>query len=57
MIRSICMICGIQYGTKPDGRDAVSDSHGLCERHYDEAMANIKAQFADLPADRASVEG
>lgn len=53
MIRSICCVCGIQYGTKPDGRTEVLDSHGFCQRHYDEAMANIEAQFAELQADRA----
>jgi hypothetical protein len=42
MIRSVCMICGIQYGTKPDGQDEVLDSHGYC-------------QYAELPADRAHV--
>jgi hypothetical protein len=52
MIRSICCVCGIQYGTKPDGRQEISDSHGFCEQHHDEAMANIKSQFAELPADR-----
>jgi hypothetical protein len=51
MIRSVCCVCGIQYGTKPDGMDGVRDSHGFCQRHYDEAMANIESQFAELPAD------
>lgn len=50
MIRSICCVCGIQYGTKHDGRHEVLDSHGFCQKHYDEAMAAIESQFADLPA-------
>ena len=56
MTRIICCVCGIQYGTRPDGQSEITESHGYCERHYDEAMANIKAQFAELPADRAHVE-
>jgi hypothetical protein len=53
MIRRVCCVCGIQYGTKPDGREGVSDSHGFCQRHYDEQMANIESQFAELSADLA----
>ena len=53
MIRSVCMICGVQYGTKPDGRQEVRDSHGFCQLHYDEAMANINSQIAELQGDRA----
>jgi hypothetical protein len=53
MIRSVCCVCGIQYGTKFDGRSEVRDSHGYCERHYDEAMVQLKGQFAELPADGA----
>ena len=53
MIRSVCQICGIQYGTKDDGQPEVRDSHGFCQRHYDEALAAIETQFAELPADRA----
>ena len=56
MIRSICCVCGIQYGTKPDGQEQVLDSHGFCQRHYDEAMAAIESQFAELPADLAHGE-
>jgi len=52
MIRSICSVCKIQYGTKPDGRAEVSDSHGFYKKHYDEQMAIINAQFAELPVDR-----
>ena len=48
MIRSICSVCKIQYGTKPDGRSEVSDSHGYCQRHYEEAMADIERQFAAM---------
>lgn len=56
MIRSVCCVCGIQYGTKPDGREEVLDSHGFCQKHYDEQMASINAQFAELPDDLAHVE-
>jgi hypothetical protein len=52
-IRSVCCVCGIQYGTKPDGLAEVRESHGFCQKHYDEAMANIESQFAELPADLA----
>ena len=48
MIRSICSVCKIQYGEKPDGRDEVSDSHGYCQRHYEEAMADIERHFAAM---------
>lgn len=51
MIRSVCMICGVQYGTKEDGSEGVRDSHGYCQRHYDEAMIAIQNEFAELPAD------
>lgn len=53
MIRSICCVCNIQYASKDDGQAEVLDSHGFCQRHYDEAMANINSQFAELPADMA----
>jgi hypothetical protein len=53
MTRRICCVCGIQYGTKDDGRDEVVDSHGYCERHFDEVMLQIKNEFAELPADGA----
>lgn len=56
MIRSMCCVCGIQYGEKQDGQSGVRDSHGFCQRHYDEAMANIESQFAELPADLAHGE-
>jgi hypothetical protein len=56
MIRSVCCVCGIHYGTKPDGRAEVLDSHGFCQKHYYEAMANIESQFAELPADLAHWE-
>jgi len=48
MIRSICSVCKIQYGTKPDGRAEVSDSHGYCEQCGAEAMASIERQFAEM---------
>jgi hypothetical protein len=48
MIRSICSVCKIQYGTKPDGRAEVSDSHGYCLKCAAEAMAEIERQFAAL---------
>jgi hypothetical protein len=53
VIRSVCCVCGRIYGTKPDGRSDVRDSHGYCERCFDETMLNIKSQFAELPADGA----
>jgi hypothetical protein len=52
MIRSICSVCKIQYSTKQDGRAEVSDSHGYCQRHYEEAMANIERQFAGMAEKR-----
>ncbi len=54
MTRRICCVCGIQYGETADGRAEVVDSHGYCERHYDEIMLQIKEQFADLPAQCAT---
>lgn len=51
MIRSVCMICGVEYGIKEDGSEGVRDSHGYCQRHYDEAMIAIQNEFAELPAD------
>jgi hypothetical protein len=56
MLRVICCVCKIQYGTKPDGRTEVLDSHGFCQRHYDEAMAAIESQFSELPTDLAHGE-
>ena len=52
MIRSICCVCKIQYGTKPDGRPTVSDSHGYCKKCGSEAMANIERQFAGMAKER-----
>lgn len=52
MIRSVCCVCDKIYGTKPDGRHEVSDSHGYCERCYDEAMLQLNSQFAEYPSDR-----
>lgn len=50
MTRRICCVCGIEHAPPiDDGRDEVVDSHGYCERHYDEIMLQIKEQFADLP--------
>jgi hypothetical protein len=52
MIRSICSVCKIQYGTKADGRDEVSDSHGYCAKCASEAMADIERQFAGMAESR-----
>jgi hypothetical protein len=52
MIRSICSVCKIQYGTKPDGRAEVSDSHGYCLKCGAEAMAEIDRQFAGMAENR-----
>jgi hypothetical protein len=48
MIRSICSVCKIQYGTKPDGRAEVRDSHGYCLKCASEAMADIERQFTEM---------
>ena len=53
MIRCVCMICGIQYNTKEADLPGDMISHGLCERDYQEAMANINSQIAELQGDRA----
>lgn len=53
MIRSVCCVCHIQYGTKAHDEPGDLISHGLCQRHCDEAMANINSQFAELEAGRA----
>jgi len=50
MIRSVCCVCEAVYRTKDDGRQSVVDSHGYCERHYDEAMLDVKSYFAELSA-------
>jgi hypothetical protein len=51
MIRRVCF-CGVELGPPiDDGQDRVIYSHGYCERHYDEAMLQIKNEFAELPAD------
>ena len=52
MIRSVCCVCDKVYGLKFDGLAEVRDSHGYCERHYDEEMIKLKSQYAELPADR-----
>jgi hypothetical protein len=57
MIRSVCSVCGIQYGSRSDGLSEVIYSHGYCELHYDEAMANIKSQFDELDADLRGIHG
>jgi len=48
MIRSICSVCKIQYGTKPDGRSEISDSHGYCCKCASDAMAEIERQFSAM---------
>jgi len=54
MTRRICCVCGASLGPPiDDGRDQVVDSHGYCERHFDEAMLQIKNELAELPADGA----
>lgn len=55
MIRSVCCVCGIQYGTKPDGLPGVSDSHGYCSKCAAEAMANLERQFAGMAKERGAV--
>lgn len=56
MIRRVCCVCGIQYGTKEQDKPGDMVSHGLCQQHFLEAMANIERQFAELPADLAHGE-
>jgi hypothetical protein len=54
MIRRICMVCGVEHSPPiDDGRPGAVESHGYCERHYDEAMLALKDEFAELPADGA----
>ena len=55
-IISVCCVCGIQYGTKEPNSPGNAISHGFCQRHFDEAMANLDRQFAELPEDRSHVE-
>ena len=52
MIRSICSVCKIQYGTKPDGWAEVRDSHGCCVKCAAETMAEIERQFAEMQEGR-----
>ncbi len=52
MIRSVCCVCGCVYGTKEDGKPEVMDSHGYCQKHYDEAMIEMRSWFAEIDADR-----
>ena len=51
MTRRVCCVCDKFMGWKEDGRAEVLDSHGYCERCYDEAMINIKSEYPDYPAD------
>lgn len=52
MILRECCVCGVSLGAPiDDGADGVRVSHGYCERCSDEAMLQIKSQFAELPAD------
>ena len=41
MIHSVCCVCGLHYGDKPDGRDYVSISHGYCSTCYLIELAKI----------------
>lgn len=52
MLRSVCCVCGYVYGTKDDGQNEVLDSHGYCQKHYDEAMIELGATLAELEPDR-----
>lgn len=52
MIRSVCSVCGYVYRTRDDGQAEVMDSHGYCQKHYDEAMIEIRAMQAELEPDR-----
>lgn len=52
MIRSVCCVCGHVYGTRIDGQAEVRDSHGYCQKHYDEAMIEARGPLAELEGDR-----
>lgn len=52
MTRRVCCVCGHVLGWREDGHEAVIDSHGYCERCYDEQMLEIKTALPDYPADR-----
>lgn len=52
MLRRMCCVCGREMGWREDGHEAVVDSHGYCERCYDEQMLEIKTALPDYPADR-----
>ena len=54
MIIRICCCCQAELGPPiDDGKEQTTYSHGFCQRHFDEQMANMDRQFAELPADRA----
>lgn len=53
MILRECCCCGVSLGAPiDDGVDGVRVSHGYCEKDYDEAMVQLRGQYAELPADR-----
>ena len=57
MITRICCCCPAELGPPiDDGKTETTYSHGFCQKHYDEQMASINAQFAELSADRAHGE-
>ncbi len=43
MIESVCCRCGVVYGTKEDGREAVMQSHGYCPTHFAVELEAIRA--------------
>jgi hypothetical protein len=48
MIVRRCIICGCEYGRVDDGRDRVSESHGVCPR--DDCYARLQRQMG-LPVE------
>ena len=57
MIIRICCCCPTELGPPiDDGNEQTTYSHGFCQRHFDEQMANMESQFAELPADLAHGE-
>ena len=52
MIRSVCSVCGYVYRTQDDGKPGVMDSHGYCQKHFDEAMLEMQATLVELEPDR-----
>jgi hypothetical protein len=55
MIVRECCVCGSSLGNSiDDGRPDVVVSHGYCQKHFDEAMIEMRATLAELEPDRVA---